>query len=114
MTALTVGSPEHGRVLSRFFVDSYVAYEPERIAWPDLPIEDRQRLVNLPFWREAVSTEAVTSRAVQAAVALENDPDLRAAIALQGEEEGRRARLLRPRLLPTIARFLYRVLPASL
>ncbi len=76
-------------------MDSYVEYVPEQVQWPTLSEESKTRLVSLPFWQEAVSTENVTSNTVAAAAALEADPALRKAIELQGFEEGRHARLLR-------------------
>jgi len=75
-------------------MDSYVDYVPEQVQWPPLSAQSRTRLVSLPFWQEAVSTENVTSNTVAAAAALEADPGLRKAIELQGFEEGRHARLL--------------------
>src|SRR5258708_35249014 len=62
-----VGSAEHRRGLARFFVDSHVDYEPEKIRWPTLGETERIRLINLPFWQEAVSTESYTSATVIAA-----------------------------------------------
>jgi hypothetical protein len=94
MSTIAIGSPEHRLLLSRFFLESYVEYDADKIAWPRLSTEDLARLTRLPFWQEAVSTENVTSNTVAAAVALEPDPDLRKAIELQGFEEGRHARLL--------------------
>ena len=91
---LPPGSPEHKRLLARFFFDTHVEYDPEHIAWPTLTAEEQQRLTGLPFWQEAVSTENVTSNTVTAAAALESDPELSRAIALQGFEEQRHARLL--------------------
>ncbi len=76
-------------------MDSHVDYVPEQVRWPDLSAASKARLVALPFWQEAVSTENVTSNTVAAAAALESDPALRQAIELQGFEEGRHARLLR-------------------
>jgi len=91
---IEMGSVEHREVLARFFLDSHVHYVPEAIRWPALTGEALLRLTGLPFWREAVATEHVTSRAVVAAAALESDPEIRRAIELQGFEEQRHARLL--------------------
>jgi len=89
-----VGSAEHRRGLARFFIDTSIDYEPEAIRWPALGEAERTRLVGLPFWQEAVSTESRTSGKVMAAAQLEPDADLRKAIELQGFEEKRHARLL--------------------
>ena len=92
--SLAVGSAEHRRLLGQFFLDTFVDYVPEQIAWPQLADEELARLRSLPFWQEAVSTENVTSNTVAAAAALEADPLVRKAIELQGFEEMRHARLL--------------------
>lgn len=92
--AIEIGSLAHRELLARFFMDSYVEYVPEQVQWPQLSAQSRARLVALPFWQEAVSTENVTSNTVAAAAELEADPGLRRAIELQGLEEGRHARLL--------------------
>ncbi|WP_116812522.1 flippase-like domain-containing protein [Steroidobacter cummioxidans] len=91
---LQSGSAEHRQLLAQFFVESHLIYVPEQTAWPALDEVARARLVGLPFWQEAVSTENVTSCTVAAAAALEPDADIRAAIALQGIEERRHAQLL--------------------
>jgi hypothetical protein len=88
------GSAEHRRLLARFFMDSHVGYVPESVQWPALSEDERARLIRLPFWQEAVSTENMTSHTVTAAAALESDPELRRAIEMQGLEEQRHARLL--------------------
>jgi hypothetical protein len=92
--AIQIGSSAHRELLARFFMDSYVEFFPEQVQWPTLSAESKTRLVSLPFWQEAVSTENVTSNTVAAAAVLETDPALRKAIELQGFEEGRHARLL--------------------
>jgi hypothetical protein len=89
-----LGPAEHRHLLARFFLESHVEYVPEAIPWPVLEPAGRDRLVGLPFWQEAVSTENVTSHTVAAAAQLEPDPDLRQAIEMQGFEENRHARLL--------------------
>ena len=91
---LVIGSTEHRRVLARFFIDTHLEYVPEHIEWPALGEEDLKRLTGLPFWQEAVSTENLTSNTVAAASELETDAEVRRAIALQGFEERRHARLL--------------------
>lgn len=91
---LRSGSVEHRQLLARFFVESHLVYVPEQIAWPALDDLARARLAGLPFWQEAVSTENITSYTVCAAVAIEPDAEVRAAIALQGMEERRHAQLL--------------------
>ncbi len=91
---IEIGSLQHRKLLARFFIDSYVEYDPEKIEWPTLPERDLARLTGLPFWQEAVATENVTANTVAAAAELEPDPDLRKAIELQGFEESRHARLL--------------------
>lgn len=85
---------ESRHILAQFFLDSHVDYDPDRVAWPDLSESERHKLTSLPFWQEAIATENVTSNTVTAAAALESDPELRKAIALQGFEEQRHARLL--------------------
>lgn len=90
-----IRSPEHRRLLAEFFIDSHLEFTPEQIRWPSLDEATLSRLAGLPFWQEAVSTEAMTSRTVAAAATLERDPLLRRAIALQGFEEQRHARLLK-------------------
>jgi hypothetical protein len=91
---IAIGTPAHRELLARFFLDSHVDYVPEAIQWPVLNEADRERLAGLPFWQEAVSTENVTASTVTAAARLESDPGLHQAIALQGFEEKRHARLL--------------------
>jgi hypothetical protein len=91
---LYVGSQEHRYALARFFLDTHLEYDPEKMPWPVLGEAERARLLSLPFWQEAVATEAETSGIVTAAAQLESDPLLRKAIELQGFEERRHARLL--------------------
>jgi len=91
---MKVGSAEHRDVLCRFFRDTHIDFEPEEIQWPELDDDELERIVNLPFWGEAVETETATSHTVQAAAGVEPDPEISEAIAVQGFEEGRHARLL--------------------
>lgn len=95
MTTLSVGSAGHRELYCRTFVESHISFDPAAIAWPELEGAERERLTMLPFWVEAVATERITARTVQRAALSEKDPILRQAIAMQGEEEGRHAALLR-------------------
>ena len=92
--SLELGSAQHRHILAQFFLDSHVDYVPEKIVWPRLEEAGRARLTALSFWQEAVSTENITSNTVAAAAQLEQDPQLRKAIEMQGFEEKRHARLL--------------------
>lgn len=92
---IAIGSEAHRDLFCVTFLDSRYAYDPARIAWPDLTEAERARLAGLPFWTEAVEVESFTSRTVADAVSLERDPLIREAIAVQAEEEARHAALLR-------------------
>jgi hypothetical protein len=92
--ACAMGPDEHRHTLARFFLDTHIDYSPESIRWPALAEPARLRLISLPFWQDAVSTEHETSHKVKAAAQLEADGELRRAIELQGFEEERHARLL--------------------
>ncbi|HQU17160.1 MAG: ferritin-like domain-containing protein [Gammaproteobacteria bacterium] len=90
-----VGTREHRDLFCKFFVQSYVHFDPDNMPWPRLEGSALERLTSLPFWGEAVSTERVTARTVQSAALRESDPVVRDALAMQGAEEGRHSRLLR-------------------
>ena len=92
---LILGSPAHKELFCRSFIDTHRKFEPEEIRWPALEWEDLQRLKALPVWNEATRTEAETAVKVQALGEREKDPLLSEAIALQGYEEGRHARIIR-------------------
>ena len=53
-----VGSAEHRRGLARFFVDSHIDYEPEKIRWPTLGETERTRLISLPSGRKRCPPKA--------------------------------------------------------
>jgi len=92
---LVLGSPAHKELFCRSFIDTHRKFEPEEIPWPALEWEDLQRLKGLPVWNEATRTEAETAVKVQALGEREKDPLLSEAIALQGYEEGRHAKIIR-------------------
>ena len=92
---VVIGSAAHKELFCREFIDTHRVYDADAIAWPELDAATLERLRALPFWGEAVSTESEVARIVQALAPLECDPLVREAIALQGSEEGRHARLIR-------------------
>lgn len=98
MGGLVIGSDEHKRLFCREFIDTHDPYDATQILWPELPEADVERLRAMPFWDEAISTEADVAQKVAALAPLQTDPLLREAIELQGFEEARHAELLREML----------------
>jgi hypothetical protein len=91
---MKLGSEEHKQLFCRSFIDSYLNYEPENLPWPELDELSLNRLKGIPFWREALITEREAGVMVTAFAETIEDPILKEAIALQGKEEHRHARLI--------------------
>lgn len=91
---MKIGSEEHKELFCQSFMTSYREYEPKQLPWPHLDSSDLARLRSIPFWEEALSTEREAGMMVSAFAKTVSDPTIRAAIALQGKEEARHARLL--------------------
>jgi hypothetical protein len=91
---MKIGSETHKQLFCQSFMDSHLNYQPEELPWPELSEEDLQRLRGIPFWEEALSTERNAGTMVKAFAETINDPTIREAIALQGMEEARHARLI--------------------
>lgn len=94
MPPLEFGSPEHKAAFCEGFLNSHDPFKPEQIRWPELDAAALARLKALPVWTEAVNTEYETGLKVAAFGAAEKDPQMAAAIALQGYEEERHFRIL--------------------
>jgi hypothetical protein len=92
--SLRIGSDEHKLLFCREFLDSYTQFEPEALAWPDLAPAALERLRSVPYWRQVRHTERRAAAIVAAYTQHVPDPLIREAIALQGREEARHARLL--------------------
>lgn len=90
---MKIGSEAHKELFCRSFIESYRHYEPEQLLWPELDEVALERLRSIPFWEEALNTEQRSGAKVNAYAITINDPLLREALALQGVEEARHARL---------------------
>jgi hypothetical protein len=86
---------EYRSLICESFLDTHTPYDPDDIEWPVLESPTRQWLAALPVWDEAVNTEHETAIIVDAMARYERDPLLAEAIALQGYEENRHAKIVR-------------------
>ena len=92
---LKIGSLEHRDAFCRHFTETYTAYDPDTLPWPELDEAALARLRAVPFWEEVFYTERRAGAIVAAFTETVDDPVLKKALALQGEEESRHARLIR-------------------
>jgi hypothetical protein len=92
---MKIGSQEHRDAFCRHFTQTYTDYDPNTLPWPDLDEEASRRLRAVPFWEEVFYTERRAGAIVAAFTETVADPVLKAALALQGEEETRHAQLIR-------------------
>jgi len=109
-TGVGLGSTAQKELFCRRLVDTHRRWDPERLPWPRLDDDTLTRLRALPFWGEALGTERETADKITAYAATVADPLLREAIALQGFEEDRHARLL----AVLMDRYAIRATPRSL
>jgi len=92
---LKAGSEAHKEQFCRQFMESYQEYDPETLPWPELDDAALARLRGVPFWQEVYHTEQRAGAIVNAFLPHVVDPVVREAVALQGVEETRHARLIR-------------------
>jgi len=92
---LKAGSEAHKEQFCRQFMESYQQYDPETLPWPELDDAALARLRGVPFWQEVYHTEQRAGAIVNAFLPHVVDPVVREAVALQGVEETRHARLIR-------------------
>jgi hypothetical protein len=88
------GSDEHKQLFCRSFIDSHLAYEPEDLPWPALDEVSLARLRAIPIWSTALQVELNAGQMVTDFAATLSDPLIREAVALQGAEESRHARMV--------------------
>lgn len=91
---MKIGSEDHKELFCGSFMESHWQYEPAELPWPELDDDYLERLRSIPFWDEALRTELEAGEAVSEFADTQHDPLVREAIALQGKEEARHARLL--------------------
>ena len=92
---MEIGSDAHKDLFCHTFLEGHRVYEPKDLPWPDLGPETLALLRGIPFWDFALQAETDAGPMVHAAARREADPLVRDALALQGEEETRHARIIR-------------------
>jgi len=92
---MKIGSLEHRDAFCAHFTGTYIEYDPKTLPWPTLNEAALHRLQSVPFWEEVFYTERRAGAIVAAFTETVADPVLKAALALQGEEETRHANLIR-------------------
>jgi hypothetical protein len=92
---IKVGSNAHKELFCRQFLETHELYDPAELPWPELDDVQLGRLRSVPFWQEVYHTERRAGAIVAAFTPMVQDPLVREAVALQGVEEARHARLLR-------------------
>jgi hypothetical protein len=92
---MKIGSQEHRDAFCTHFTQTYIEYDPTTLPWPVLEPAGLKRLQSVPFWEEVFYTERRAGAIVAAFTETVSDPVLKAALALQGEEETRHANLIR-------------------
>ncbi len=93
--SVAAGSEEHKELFCRQFMTTHEVFDPETLPWPELDAAALARLRSVPFWQEVYHTERRAGAIVAAFTPHVGDPVVRAAIALQGVEETRHAKLIR-------------------
>ena len=91
---MKIGSQEHKERFCRQFIASHPDYNPDTLPWPELDGPAHERLRSVPFWQEVLRTERRAGAIVNEFAKTIDDPTIHEAVALQGLEEARHARLL--------------------
>jgi hypothetical protein len=92
---MKIGSQEHRDAFCGHFMRTYTEFDPDTLPWPELSPEALARLKSVPFWEEVFYTERRAGAIVAAFTETITDPVLKEAVALQGLEEARHAKLIR-------------------
>jgi hypothetical protein len=86
---LRLGSEAHKALFCASLLETHDPYRPRVIDWPKLDPETRSKVVSLPIWDIAVRTEGRASLNVRTYAQAVKDPLLKAAMEMDGFEEGR-------------------------
>ena len=92
--AVRIGSEEHKELFCGTFIKSHREYEPRELPWPELDDASLARLRAIPIWSIALQVELNAGQMVTDFSRTLRDPLIRAAVALQGAEESRHARMV--------------------
>ncbi|GAA4491130.1 hypothetical protein [Gluconacetobacter tumulicola] len=95
MSRIEAGSETHKDLFCSQFVATHQVFDPETLPWPELTDTELARLRTIPFWQEVYHTERRAGAIVDAFTPRIADPLVREAVALQGLEEARHAKLIR-------------------
>lgn len=91
---MTDGSQAHKTLFCRTFIETHRSFDPATLPWPELDATSIDRLRSIPFWGVALAAEQNAGVMVTRFAETLVDPDIHEAMALQGVEETRHARLL--------------------
>jgi hypothetical protein len=91
---LRVGSEACKELFCESFIATHLAYEPTELPWPELDEVSLARLRAIPIWSTALQVELNAGQMVTGFAVTLRDPLIRAAVALQGAEETRHARMV--------------------
>jgi hypothetical protein len=89
-----IGSDEHKTLFCRAFIDTHDPFDPAALPWPQLDDASLKRLRAVPFWGTALQIERNAGYLVNAFAGTIRDPLIREAVALQGFEENRHAKMI--------------------
>jgi hypothetical protein len=92
---MKIGSQEHRDAFCRHFKQTFTEYDPATLPWPALDEDALNRMRAVPFWEEVFYTERRAGAIVAAFTETVDDPVVKDALALQGWEESRHAKLIR-------------------
>jgi hypothetical protein len=92
---MKVGTNDHRKRFCRAFLDSHTQWDAEQFSWPPLDSVSQERLQSIPRWSEILQKKQKLRQVTTAYAATVNNPLIRDAIALLGQEHQRQATALK-------------------